>query len=675
MFLKQLSIRRASRLSIFLLTLAFTHDGLAQVELIATVLKTSSFPEPANADYKDCLTVIQFRADRFLAGTMPETTFLVVAWAFEDRKLAEPGTFREGDSMRLKLVDYKKVASTYDGIMRVDNTNDLLSRLYWATDWGSIHRDPRESTFVGEPILPSWPSNSNESSEKVTGEETGPGDRAQRAKIIKNDIARMTNEVERRGGYKAWREQLAPFRSELRSRLSEVKASGSDIFIGEDDFLFSRSRMQYLLDSTLLYSENARGEQQYSNAFSSIQLLSKQLKDRNIDLIVVPIPTQAEVYPDKYSERAPEKLPVTPHRHEFILELLKSDVEVLDLLPAFLRARGQSEQSLYRLDDPHWNTRGIKIAARDIAERLSRYPWVAADSTRAAAFSTRIENVEVPAALRKGMAPKDLAAYPNLSATRLEQVLGAGGKLYQDVEDAPILIAGDSYCFIFANHKAGLTAHLANELNAPVSMLARSGMGPTVPMELARKGAGFINQRRVILWVFVSRYLTPSMAPMWQPVKLPVMEPVPVLNASFEQWTVDRQAMIWSNPSGLTEPADDARLGRLCLKLVPNDDKRGTFIQQTLHNVGPIGSRTVALELDAKIGISDKLVLAVYFTEAGVPGYVMRRFEGSGQWRTIKLEEIVPSAADPDAVTLKVILENGAREPALVDNVRFSVSR
>lgn len=426
------SIRRALSLSFFLLTLASANDCFPQVELIGTVLKTSSFPEPADADYKDCLMVIQFRADRILAGSMPESTFLVVAWAFRNRKLAEAAAFREGDSMRLQLVEYEKVASTYDGIMRVDSTNDYLSPLYWATDWESIHRGEKESNGSDETILSSLPSTTIENAEKLSSRGIRPFVHKQRTKNIEDDIARMMHEVEQRGGYKAWREQLAPFRSDLRSKLSEGKADG-DIFQGADLYLFSRSRMRYLLDLSLLHSEDAQGEQQYSNPFSSIRLLSKELKDRNVDLILVPIPTRAEVYPDKYSEKAPDKQPVTPHRHEFILELLKFDVEVLDLLPAFLRAREQSEQSLYRLDDPHWNTRGIKIAAREIADRLNRYPWVAANRHDGATpmFSTQVKNVEVPAALRKTMTPEDLAAYPPLSAMRLQQTLDAAGMPYK----------------------------------------------------------------------------------------------------------------------------------------------------------------------------------------------------------------------------------------------------
>lgn len=162
---------------------------------------------------------------------------------------------------------------------------------------------------------------------------------------------------------------------------------------------------------------------------------------------------------------------------------------------------------------------------------------------------------------------------------------------------------------------------------------------------------------------------------MWQPIRLPAMKSIPVVNASFEQWTDERKAAGWLSASGPIKPDDDARQGDLSLTLLPTDDKRGTFILQRLQDVGPIGSRTVTLELDAKIGVSDKLVLAIYFTEAGARKFVMRRFEGSGEWRTFELGEIVSSGADPDSITIKVILESGAREPALVDDVRFSVSR
>jgi alginate O-acetyltransferase complex protein AlgJ len=58
--------------------------------------------------------------------------------------------------------------------------------------------------------------------------------------------------------------------------------------------------------------------------------------------------------------------------------LQESGVEVIDLLPLFLKAKRDDPKSiepLYQKQDTHWTNRGLQIAAAALAQRIKEYSW------------------------------------------------------------------------------------------------------------------------------------------------------------------------------------------------------------------------------------------------------------------------------------------------------------
>src|SRR5437879_1631055 len=90
----------------------------------------------------------------------------------------------------------------------------------------------------------------------------------------------------------------------------------------------------------------------------------------------MPVPKMTEAYPDRQAQPCPADRIVAPHLRRLWLELLQKDVEVIDLLPAFLAMPDRDAQPLYFPDDPHWGPRGWHVAAKILAERLQRYLYV-----------------------------------------------------------------------------------------------------------------------------------------------------------------------------------------------------------------------------------------------------------------------------------------------------------
>jgi len=102
-------------------------------------------------------------------------------------------------------------------------------------------------------------------------------------------------------------------------------------------------------------------------------------------LPLVPIPTKEEIFPEK-TGAAPGNAAlapfagkvVNPFGRKFLLDLADKGVETLDLLPAFLAERkngARASEPLYQAQERHWTARGLELAAKIVAQRITRYPW------------------------------------------------------------------------------------------------------------------------------------------------------------------------------------------------------------------------------------------------------------------------------------------------------------
>ncbi|HUS81029.1 MAG TPA: hypothetical protein VM283_07155, partial [Armatimonadota bacterium] len=276
--------------------------------------------------------------------------------------------------------------------------------------------------------------------------------------------------------------------------------------------------LQYLLSGDL------RDQPEGKNPWPAIIDFRGQLAARGVGLLLVVIPTKAEVYPEKLSARAPgtDGPWVAPYCRKLLGELDAAGVGVVDLLPAFMAERDATDEPLYMPQDTHWTNRGLRLAARLIAQRVREYPWLAQTGAQPDSYGVR------PTACTRlgdivGMLPEaDRASYRPMQL-EAEQVVGADGKLYTDDQSSPIVMLGDSFTGVFhfedCKH-AGLSAHLARELGLPIDLIMAQGSGPRIRGQLARRGPDGLAGKRLVIWTMVSRDLYKYWAD-WDLIKLP----------------------------------------------------------------------------------------------------------------------------------------------------------
>jgi alginate O-acetyltransferase complex protein AlgJ len=242
------------------------------------------------------------------------------------------------------------------------------------------------------------------------------------------------------------------------------------------------------------------------------------LAEKGVELLVVPIPMKASIYPDQFDA---DFGPGDPFGLRPLYEKMRGEgLDVLDLEPilAALRATGK----LYCEQDAHYSPRACEIIAASLAKKIKAKDW--ADSL-AAETIVRSEPTEI-------QITGDLVVgtdFANQTSDEVLKVLFAGhgntGSKPEPVKpdpSSPILLFGDSHTLVFQEgsstgmhcHGAGLLDQLQFELQSRIDHYGQKGSG-TVQARKAlygkvRSTPDFWEGKKMVIWVFSSREFTQS---------------------------------------------------------------------------------------------------------------------------------------------------------------------
>jgi alginate O-acetyltransferase complex protein AlgJ len=323
------------------------------------------------------------------------------------------------------------------------------------------------------------------------------------------------------GSWAKWTAQLAPFHDVLRKRLKAMPAK-TKALAGEGGFLFYKNGLEYVAGGDL--EKQRKGK----NPLPIIVEFKRELDAQGVDFLFVPVPDKLEIYPEKLDPdfKALSGQVVNPSVRKLLVSLAKEGVEVVDLLPEFLRARKSSsagsEQFLYQHQDTHWNDRGLRLAADMLSARVKKYPWYAELAKHKRVFEqrdtsfTRFGDLQsrLPEAEQKNYAPENLLAH---------QIIGPDKQPYDDDPDSPVVLLGDSFTGVYeltdAEH-AGVSAHVARGVSYPLDLVMSYGGGPNVRQKLLRRGEASLGTKKLVIWMMTARDLY-NYWEDWEPLKKP----------------------------------------------------------------------------------------------------------------------------------------------------------
>ena len=316
------------------------------------------------------------------------------------------------------------------------------------------------------------------------------------------------------------------FRQTAAAAIARSEKSQSMTVSGVDGWLFLDMELRHLT-SPKFWASCPADPQAPGDPLPAILDFKRQLDLVGIDLLVVPVPAKAAIYPDKLDASLPVPAPLSQQIGEtdraFYKVLEDNGIRVLDLAGPFLTARAKGSDPLYCRQDSHWAPEGIRIAAKEIASRINGLDRVAAQPKVA------MKSEPGPVTVNGDLAATLPGAKPEPEQVIARFVSAADAPGHQPIPPArgsPVILLGDSHNLIFhaggdmQAAGAGLPDQLALELGFPVDVVAVRGSGATpVRRNLARRKDNLADCR-IVVWCFSVREFTEGQG--W--AKVPVVK-------------------------------------------------------------------------------------------------------------------------------------------------------
>lgn len=304
------------------------------------------------------------------------------------------------------------------------------------------------------------------------------------------------------------------FRAEVDTRLAELDKKGASVFSGPDGWLFLASELRFLAKAEF-WGDAARASSRSKPAdpLPAILDFHRQLKERGIELVLVPVPPKAAIYPEKFSAAAGVTITAAPYLRAFYDQLRAGGVDVLDLTPVFIANREHERGAVFCQTDTHWSGVGTMLAAQAIAERVkAKLPTAPPRREYASEWKDAAISGDLAALLGPGVAKPSQETI----ALRLIAEKGSAAAVKPD-PNSPVLVMGDSHTLVFSEflaQRAGLADQLAAELGFAPDLIGTRGSGATaVRVSLFRKtrsDPGYLAKKKVVVWCFAAREFTES---------------------------------------------------------------------------------------------------------------------------------------------------------------------
>jgi hypothetical protein len=331
------------------------------------------------------------------------------------------------------------------------------------------------------------------------------------------------------------KQKAAAFRSACAARGRAAEKADAIAVIGKDGWMFLGKELRHL-GVGKFWGPEARKVSRATKPGNADPLpaildFKKQLDRAGVELLVVPVPPKAVVYPDKLFDSVqagkggPPRLDA--EHHAFYGLLRRKGVKVLDLTADLTALRGGKAGEPYCKRDSHWSGTACALAARRIAADIQGRAWLKTFARRKLASATKHAAI-------KGDLVRDLKDDKDRSESLpLRFVSVRKSEELSPVEPerrSPVVLLGDSHNLVFHSggdmlaRGAGLPDQLAWELGLAVDLVAVRGSGATPArvnlLRLARASKDYLRGKKLVIWCFSAREFTESSG--WQ--KVPIVK-------------------------------------------------------------------------------------------------------------------------------------------------------
>ncbi len=312
-------------------------------------------------------------------------------------------------------------------------------------------------------------------------------------------------------------ESQQKFVNELAAKSRAAESKHAAVIAGVDGWFFLSSDIRFLSVGQFWGADAAKVSRAHkpesADPIPAIVDFRDQLKKRGIELLLMPVPPKAAIYPEKilpdvdlHSETA------APYLARFYDELRKREIDVVDLAPVFLQNRASEHGPVFCKTDTHWSGLGCVLAAQTIKEKI--HEKLAGQPRKD--YAAEWKETTIKGDLGDLAGPDAKKIEPEKIAIRTVSDKETGAAINPD-PNSPLLIIGDSHTLVFHDflaEKSGLLDQVAYEIGFAPDLIGTRGSGATsVRVSLyrrARKDPGYLAKKKVIVWCFAAREFTES---------------------------------------------------------------------------------------------------------------------------------------------------------------------
>lgn len=303
--------------------------------------------------------------------------------------------------------------------------------------------------------------------------------------------------------------------------LTRLGGGNEQAYPGQEGWLFYRTDVEYVTGRGFLQAEVLERRVRNADEWTTppqpdprpaILELQRELSERGITLILMPVPVKTTVHPEMLSAGTSDPFPQNPDYARFVEELRREGVLVFDPVHALQLVRSTSGASQYLATDTHWRPEAMELVAERLADTISNaaglavtanpdYRTLAVDVTnRGDTFSM----LDLPPAQQ---------LYPPETVT-IRRILQHDGSPWRPSPDADILVLGDSFANIYSlesmgwGTSAGLVEQLSHALGRPVDRMVQNDAAAHATRDmLARADPSRLAPKRVVIYQFAAREL------------------------------------------------------------------------------------------------------------------------------------------------------------------------
>lgn len=306
------------------------------------------------------------------------------------------------------------------------------------------------------------------------------------------------------------------FAAELAKTVQDLEKNKAAAIAGSDGWLFFGGELRLLSLGRFWGNDAAKVSRAHkpdlADPVPAILDFQQQLKARGIELLIVPVPPKASIYPEKIVPGVDVRTKDTaPVLHQFYEELRATGIDVLDLSKLFVQKRDDSRGAVFCKTDSHWSGLGCVLAADAIAEKVRPKLSSAAGANE---YAAEWKETQINGDLDGLLAKDGHKPGPEKIAIQSVSKKNSAAAVEPD-PNSPLLLLGDSHTLVyheFLAERAGLVDQLALQLGFAPDLIGTRGSGATpVRINLYRhtaKDAGYLAKKKVIVWCFAAREFT-----------------------------------------------------------------------------------------------------------------------------------------------------------------------